>query len=179
MLKTLALLLFTALASSRAAFAQQPPPAVHSALLDHFTGRWILRYTAPGVHSIHDVTGQWVLGHHYLELHEVARERTAGGEAQYEADIFITLDTSPRAYVVQWLDDFGGAVAPSVGYAVPQPNRMRFIFRDASGNVNFINDMRYRATSDSWEWRMLNVNHGKSTLFAQMTLSRAPGGSGR
>ena len=145
----------------------QVPPSVHSTLLNHFLGHWVLRYTMKGVPNVHEVSGEWVLQHHYLEL----RETSKSGAPKYEADIFITLDAQPKEYVVFWLDVFGGAVPPSLGRAAVASSRMRFLFSDSTG-LNFINDMTYDASSDSWHWAMDNVDRGRRTPFAQMTLTR-------
>lgn len=157
---------------SAVAAAQQQPPTVHSSLLDHFVGRWVLRYTMKGVPHTHDVTGRWVLQHHYLKLSEVSREKARSGFPQYVADVYITRDTSPSEYVVFWLDDFGGSVPPSIGHAVVNEHHMRFLFRDSAGVLNFVNDMTYDTKTGSWLWVMDNVDRGKFAPFARMKLTR-------
>jgi len=165
-----ALLFAIALAASTRIDAQETP--INSPLLDHFVGQWVLRAVVHGAPTTHDVTAQWVLGHHYLEIRETSRDRTAAGAPQYEARVFIARDDHPLQYASVWLDVYGGLATESIGYATPASNHLRFVFRDAHGNVDFINDVVYTASANSWEWRMFNVSHGVSTPFSIMHLTR-------
>src|SRR5262249_39613406 len=54
---------------------QNPP--VNSPLLDHLAGKWIAQASFGGQSSAHDIEAQGVLGHNYLRLHEVSREKDA------------------------------------------------------------------------------------------------------
>jgi len=65
-------------------------------LLDHFIGNWVLQGTIEGKETTHDVVAEWVLGHQYVQFHEVSREKKSRGEPAYEATVFIGWD-QPRA----------------------------------------------------------------------------------
>ena len=69
-MKRAALILFL---TAAAASAQQPP--VQSALMDHLTGHWVLEGTLAKKQTVHDVTADWVLGHHYVRVHEISGAR--------------------------------------------------------------------------------------------------------
>lgn len=171
MLYRVAALIFAiAFVASTPAHAQESP--VTSPLLDHLVGQWVLRAVVHGALTTHDVTARWVLGHHYLEIRETSRARTAAGAPQYEARVFIARNDHPLQYACVWLDVYGGLASESIGYTTPASSHLRFVFRDARGNVDFINDFVYTASTDSWEWRMFNVSHGVSTPFSVMHLMR-------
>src|SRR4051812_16832401 len=44
-------------------------------LFDRLVGRWVLHGTIARRTTTHDVTFDWMLGHEYLRMHEVSRER--------------------------------------------------------------------------------------------------------
>ncbi|HLK31482.1 MAG TPA: hypothetical protein VKT29_00250 [Terriglobales bacterium] len=110
MMKKLAGYVIVAMIAGTAAIAQQPP--VNSLLLDHLAGNWVLRGTIAKRQTVHDVQAEWVLGHRYLRIHEVSREKNSKGQAQYEAMIFIARNETPKPhYACVWLDVYGADVA--------------------------------------------------------------------
>ena len=155
---------------SVAAAAQQPP--VNSPLLDHLVGSWVMRGTIAGQKTTHDVKAQWVLGHHYLQIHEVAREKNSSGGPRYEATIFLAWNQKPPHYSCVWLDVYGGLSPESIGTAAPQASELPFVFKDDKGETTFTNDFLYNSKADSWEWRMDNVEKGVSKPFGRVTLTR-------
>jgi len=58
-------------------FGQQS--TFHDQLLDHLTGTWVLQGTIMGKETTHDVAAEWVLGHQYVRIHEVSREKNSQG----------------------------------------------------------------------------------------------------
>jgi|SRR5579872_1069643 len=172
-MKHLAVALFCFFAVPSLSQAQTGPQPAHSALLDHFQGHWVLRYTFHGKMEVHDVTGSSALEHHYMLLHEVSREKNADGTPQYEAFVYITREAARHLDEVAWLDVFGGDLPPSLGFGQETANRVRFLFDDPSGSVDFVNDMHYDHATDSWTWIMDNVDHGKHIPFARMRLTRS------
>ncbi|HEX9105800.1 MAG TPA: hypothetical protein VF832_01195, partial [Longimicrobiales bacterium] len=74
------------------AAAQQPSSARPDSLLEHMAGRWVLSGTIDRQQATHDVVAEWVLGHEYLRLSEVSRERAAAGGPAYEAIVFLGID---------------------------------------------------------------------------------------
>jgi hypothetical protein len=159
-----------AMMMSMAAIAQQGP--VNSPLLDHLDGSWVMRGTIAGQKTTHDVTAQWVLGHHYLQIHEVSREKDGKGQPQYEATIYVAWNEKPPHYSCVWLDVYGGLSPESIGTAAPQVSVLPFVFKDDKGETTFTNDFIYNSQADSWEWRMDNVEKGVAKPFGRVTLTR-------
>ena len=88
--------------------ASAQPSTWQDPLLDHMTGKWILRGTIDGKQTTHDVVVEWVLGHQYIRLHEVSREKQASGQPAYEAIVFVGWDQPSSQYACLWLDSTGG-----------------------------------------------------------------------
>ncbi len=150
--------------------AQERP--VHSPLLDHLAGKWVLRGEITGQETTHDVEAGWVLDHHYLEIHEVSREKNQNGKPQYQATIYIGWNEPTKQYAAVWLDTYGGISPGSIGIADPKENELTFVFRDEKGSVTFRNAFFYDGEGNSWVWRMDNVEGGVSKPFARLTLTR-------
>ena len=74
-------------------------------LLDRLAGQWVMTGTIAGAEITHDIDAEWVLGHHYLRIKDTSRERTATGEPEYEAIVFIGWDETRKQYDCLWLDD--------------------------------------------------------------------------
>ena len=81
--KIFAAIVLVALPASAQQLTLQDP------LLDHLVGKWVLRGTIEGRETTHDIIAEWVLGHQYVRLHEVSREKNAQSQAAYEAIVFI------------------------------------------------------------------------------------------
>ena len=155
---------------SAAALAQQPP--VSSPLLDHLTGHWILRGEIAGKQTTHDVDAEWIIQHHYVQIHEVSRDKDAKGQPQYEAMIFVGQSSAATPFTCVWLDVFGGSSIESIGVAEPRENALPFIFKNEKGEVSFHNDFVYDPTGDIWEWRMDNIEKGIAKPFGRVKLAR-------
>jgi len=160
-----------------AAPAQQP--TFRDTLLDRFAGRWVLRGTIAGKPTTHDVTGEWVLGHQYLRVHEVSREVGAGGGPAYAADLYIGWDAKARAYTCVWLDTYGGVDAQSLGRTAAAPaggDSLPFRFRYDDGS-RMHTTFAYDRAADTWAWRLDAEPAGQPDArrpFARVTLTRAP-----
>lgn len=153
------------------AVGQQAP--VNSPLLDHLAGSWVLQGTIAGKQTTHNVDAGWALDHHYLRVHEVSRENDAEGKPKYEALIFIAWNEEPKQYACVWLDVYGGISPASIGMGSPKENEIPFAFKDEKGNLSVTNDFLYEPKSDTWEWRIDNIDKGAATSFARVKLSRA------
>jgi hypothetical protein len=164
------LLLPLILCSVTVAFAQQPP--VNSPLLDHLVGKWVLQGTIAGQNTTHDVNAEWVLDHHYLQIHEVSREKNSKGDPQYQATIYIGWNETTKDYACVWLDDFGGLATESIGVASAKENELPFVFKDEKGGVTFKNEFVYDAKANTWEWHMDNVANGIAKPFGRVKLTR-------
>jgi hypothetical protein len=152
------------------AAGQQAPMA--SPLLDYLAGHWVLRGTIARQQTTHDVNAEWVLGHHYLRINEVSREKSSSGQPQYEATVFVGWNDKAKQYACVWLDVLGGMSAESIGVATPRENVIPFVFTDEKGEVTFRNAFVYDPKTNSWEWRMDNVEKSVSKPFGRVTLTR-------
>jgi hypothetical protein len=164
-----ALLLFVLLAAPLAAQSGARPDS----LLEHLAGRWVLEGRIAGRQTVHDVTAAWVLGHEYLQLHEVSREHAPSGAPAYEAIIYVMWDAPSRQYACLWLDNT--AAAPfdpgGVGHGTPAGDSIPFIFRDSSSD-GFRNTFVYDRATDTWQWHMDNEHAGALQPFGRVTLRR-------
>ncbi len=142
-------------------------------LLDHLAGTWVLRGTIDGKETTHDVACEWVLGHQYMRIQEVSREKNAAGQAEYEAIVFIGWDQALDEYACLWLDNTGGGglVGQAIGHAGRGGDAIPFRFMGANGNA-FLNTFTYSKESDAWEWRMESEAGGKRQPFALVKLTK-------
>jgi hypothetical protein len=62
-------------------FAQ--PSTLHDPLLDHMVGKWVLQGVIAGRDTTHDIVSEWVLGHQYMRIQEVSREKDASNQPVY------------------------------------------------------------------------------------------------
>lgn len=149
--------------------AQAPVPS----LLQHMTGRWVLKGTIDKQATTHDVDADLVLNQGYVRLHEVSREKDATGAPQYEAIVFISVDSKTGQYNCLWLDTTSNAGLSNggTGHGTADGNTIPFLFRLTSGEV-FHNTFIYDATSDSWRWELDGESNGKREPFARVTLTR-------
>ncbi len=170
MRKTLWVLVLVCLVSIPAS-AQAPP--FQDPLLDRLIGTWVLRGTIGGAETTHDIDVDWVLGHQYVRLHEVSREKDARGRSAYEAIVFIGWDQPSAAYACLWLDSTGGGglKGQAIGYAKRVGDEIPFLFHGGDGSV-FHTTFAYRPASDSWEWLMDAEEGGKLQPFARVRLTR-------
>ena len=150
------------------------PPGYADPLLDHLIGAWVLRGQIAGKDTTHDVVAEWVLGHEYVRLHEVAREKDGKGNAAYEAIVFIGSGRPSHEYACLWLDSTGGGgLAPEgIGHATRAGGEIPFVFLDGKGRISFKNTFAYDKTTDSWAWLMDNVSGGKAIPFGRVKLTR-------
>jgi hypothetical protein len=141
-------------------------------LLDQMTGNWILKGTIDGKETTHDITTAWVLGHQYIRITEISREKNASGKPEYEASVFISFDTKKNEYTCLWLDNTGngGLSAQAVGHAKLEANKIEFIFK-ISDTSTFHTVFLYDK-SDSWQWIMDDEENGKYQPFARVKLTR-------
>ena len=157
--------------------ADQPPR--DDPLLDHLVGTWVLRGTIAGQSTTHDVVSKWVLGHQYVRLVEVSREKGAKGRPAYEAEVFVGWDQAAGEYACLWLDSTGGdGLAPqSIARAKRDGDRLAFLFKDAGGGA-FHTTFTYDKTAGTWDWTMDAEQDGKLQPFARVTLRKPASGVG-
>jgi hypothetical protein len=142
-------------------------------LLDHMTGKWVLKGTIDGKETTHDIIAEWVLGHQYMQLHETSREKNAQGGAEYEAIVYIGWDQPSKRYACLWLDVTGGGglSAQAIGHAKRNGDKMAFLFKGSDGSI-FHTTFVYTRATDTWQWLMDNEVRGKLQSFARVKLTR-------
>ena len=150
---------------------QTPDPLT---LLDHLAGNWVLQGEIAGKQTTHDVQGQWILRHEYLQLHEVSRESDSSGKPAYEAVVLISWDAKANQYSCLWLDSTaGGALSSQVTCrANPSGDSIPFIFAISPSQL-LRTTFTYRGSNDTWRWLIEDETNGKKETFANVELSRA------
>jgi hypothetical protein len=142
-------------------------------LLDHMVGTWILQGTIAGQETTHDLVAEWVLGHQYLQLREISREKNADGEAKYEAIVYIGWDQSLSQYACLWLDVTGGGglTGQAIGHAERGGDQIPFLFKGGDGSL-FHTTFVYDQSTDSWQWLMDGEENGKLQPFARVKITK-------
>ena len=152
------------------AMAQQAP--VHSPLLDHLAGKWLMEGNVGKQAVTHEFDAEWVLQHHYLRFREISREKNDKGEPQYEATVFIGWNEKTKQYACMWMDVYGGAAVESIGVATPKENELAFVFSDEHGLTSFTNTFTYDAKSNTWQDQLDNVVQGEAKPFARFKMTK-------
>ena len=147
--------------------------AFQDSLLDHLVGKWVLQGTIAGKETTHDILAEWVLGHEYVRLHEVSREKDANGQPAYEAIVFIGWDKPSGEYACLWLDSTGGGglFAQAIGHAKRGGDEIAFLFKGQDGSI-FHTTFAYSKGADTWKWLMDGEKGGKLQPFARVTLTK-------
>ena len=156
---------------SLSALAQ--PAAFQDPLLDHMIGKWVLQGTIAGRNTTHDIVSEWVLGHQYMRIQEVSREKDARNQPVYEAIIFIGWDPQSSQYHCLWLDNTGpwDFTSQAIGRAKRSEDAITFRFGSNDGSsVN--TTFSYNKNGDAWQWSIDNETGGKSQAFARVRLTR-------
>jgi hypothetical protein len=161
---------FAALLVASVLPAQSLPP---DSVFHRLAGKWVLRGTIARQQTTHDVRFDWLLGHEYLQMHEVSRERDKNGAPAYEAVVTFARDPRSGEYVCLWLDNTGvSAFEPAgVGHGPVVGDSIPFLFR-YSATDRFHTTFVYDRRNDSWQWHMDNDSAGVRRPFARVTLTR-------
>ena len=142
-------------------------------LLDHFVGNWVLQGTIQGKETTHAIVAGWVLGHQYLQFHEVSSEKNRSGDPMYEATVFIGWDQTLSQYACFWLDGTSGngLSNPVMGHAQRNGDKIAFLFKFSETTL-FHTTFLYDRGSDTWQWMMDDEENGKLQPFARVKLTR-------
>jgi hypothetical protein len=142
-------------------------------LLDRMTGTWVLQGQIGGQQTTHDVVVAWVLGHQYIRLQEVSREKDAKGQTVYEAIVFIGWDQPSSQYSCLWLDNTGGGglTGQAIAHAKRGGDEIAFLFKGADGSL-FHTTFAYDRGAGTWQWQMDGEEKGKRQPFARVKLTR-------
>jgi len=156
---------------SFSAFAQ--PSTLHDPLLDHMVGKWVLQGTIAGRNTTHDIVSEWVLGHQYMRIQEVSREKDASNQPAYEAIILIGWDPQSSQYTCLWLDNTGAWDFTSQAIGRAKRSGDAIAFRFASNDGGSVNTtFSYNKNADAWQWSIDNETGGKIQAFARVRLTR-------
>ena len=142
-------------------------------LLDRMIGKWVLQGVIEGKETTHDIDVVWVLGHQYVQIREISREKNANGAAEYEAIVYIGWDQPSKQYACLWLDVTGGGglSGQAIGHADRSDDKIAFIFKGSDGSI-FHTTFAYDKSADVWQWLMDGEEKGKLQPFARVKLSR-------
>jgi hypothetical protein len=145
------------------------PDSVFSRLVGH----WVLRGTIARQQTVHDVTFEWLLGHEYVQMHEVSRERAPNGTPAYEAVVLFGRDPKTGAYACMWMDNTAVAAFPpeGTGRGSVAGDSIPFLFH-YTATTSFHTTFVYDRMKDSWQWHMDNDSSGVRKPFARVTLKR-------
>ncbi|HEY3780496.1 MAG TPA: hypothetical protein VGL56_05390 [Fimbriimonadaceae bacterium] len=161
--------LIIAIASAAtAALAQNPP--VNDPLLDHLAGKWVMSGMLAGKNTTHELEAKWVIEHHYLQLHEVSRDKDAKGQPQYEANVFIGWNTEEKEYGCVWMDVFGGLSPLSLGAGKPAESQIPILFKNPKST--FHTTFAYNPKDNTWTLNMDEEDNGKFIPFGRMVLKK-------
>lgn len=147
--------------------------ALHDPLLDRMVGKWVLQGTIAGRETTHDIVSEWVLGHQYLRIQEVSREKTASNQPAYEAIVLIGWDPKSSQYTCLWLDNTGPWDFTSQGIGRAKRSGDAVTFRFGSNDGSGVNTtFSYDKNADAWQWLIDNETGGKIRAFARVRLTR-------
>lgn len=142
-------------------------------LFHRLIGQWVLTGTIARRQTTHDVTFQWLLGHEYVQMHEVSRERANDGSPAYEAVVLFGRDSVSGEYACLWMDNTGAnAFDPAgLGRGFVAGDSIPFLFR-YTALTSFHTTFVYDRASDTWQWHMDNDSAGVRRPFARVSLAR-------
>lgn len=158
----------TVMAASFAPFAVSSQQITHAdTLLNHFTGKWVLKGMIAGKNIQHDITADWVLGRQYIEFKETSQEKRKDGQPSYESIVYLSYNNKMNRYDCLWLDntaktDFD---AKAVAHAIPKTNTIALLFKTGNKSV-FHTTFTFIPNENKWHWKMESEDHGKFEVFA-------------
>jgi hypothetical protein len=161
-----------ACATTPAAKARETADAPAHELMGKLVGHWLLTGVIAGENVEHDVDAEWTLQGKYVRISEVAHETDDTGRPRYEATIFVGWLESAHHYVCVWLDNTEVASGEVTCTARQMADALPFEFRDAHGALMIATTFTYHRADDAWDWRIDNVENGRTSTFATLTLRR-------
>ncbi len=144
--------------------AQAPPPSeLRDPFLDNFVGDWqVERKMGNGETTQTTVRCEWVLKHHYIELHYGAGE----SDPQYEAMVFIGFVAADKTYVCHWLDVYGaGYDAPGRGKIDDKLLGIEFRWESKEGALT--NKFTFDPQTKTWNSLIRQTEKGEWKTFAE------------
>lgn len=148
--------------------AAASPPELNDAFLDRFVGEWRVERTMRGRMVDTHVRAEWVLKHHFVELHYGAGE----AQPEYEAMVFIGFDDANKAYVCHWVDVFGGKYS-LLGRGKIDDKMLALEFRFGEKQDEITNKFTFDPETKSWTSVIRQVENGEWKTFAEEKWTRA------
>lgn len=142
--------------------AQPSRAASMDALLEHLVGRWRMTGSVRGKPVTYTMDGTRVLQRQFVELHMLDASR----RPDYEARVFIGVDSTASRYIAHWLDRFGAAysIPHATGEARGDTLLLSFPYADGAFRDTFV----YHRPTDSWRFRLEAADStGGWSLFAE------------
>lgn len=147
-----------------------PNRPLHDDLLDHLQGHWKVTGNIRAQPAEVDLTGEWVLNHQFLLMHEKGLT-VPPGQPAYEVNAYVGYDNTSDRYVVHWIDIYGGRVSETLGFGTRAGNSLKLNFEYPDGP--FHNTMTWDPQAKTWHFILEQKNAaGKWTLFADQTAAR-------
>jgi hypothetical protein len=109
---------FMVLVSAAPAPAQTPAAA--DSLLDRLAGHWHMSGTVQGEKGESHLAADRVLQGKFVRLHLT----DLGQPSQYEAMVFLGVDSATSRVVAHWIDVFGAGPSATLGYGTADGNRL-------------------------------------------------------
>jgi hypothetical protein len=146
-----------------ATLGADPPSKLNDPFLDNLAGNWhIERTLASGRKAENTVHSEWVLDHHFLELHYL----DVATPPMYEAMVFIGYNAGDRSYICHWIDSFGGEFsAVGSGKIDNERHAIEFTFNYKDGP--FTNKFSFDPVTRTWTSLMRQKRNGEWKLFAE------------
>ena len=142
------LVLLVIVAKTGPVAAQEATPASMDSLLQHLVGSWRMAGMVRGRPAMYHLEATRVLQDRFVELHM----EDVATPPQYEARVFIGVDSAAARYIVHWLDSFGAAysIPHAVGRAAGDTIQFTFEYADGPFRDTFVLDPPH----DSWHFRL-------------------------
>lgn len=135
-------------------------------LLSHLAGNWTITGSVMGKQVLYIAEGNWVLQNKWLCLHMKDTLRPT----EYEADVYMGIDSAKNEYVGHWLDSFGGEGARVTGIGSVSPGKIEIVYPYAEGK--FRNLFVFNSRADQWDFVIESEGKdGSWTDFAKFSIN--------
>jgi hypothetical protein len=118
-----------ALAVPSLTMAQQPVSTAADSLLGRLVGHWHMSGTVQGEKGESHLAAERVLQGKFVRLHMT----DLGQPSQYEAMVFLGVDSATSRVVAHWIDVFGAGPSATLGYGTADGNRLVLDFAYPDG----------------------------------------------
>ena len=159
--------LLSSLILGRPAMAQHTPPPELDRVLDRLVGSWEMVGQVQGEPATYRLDTRRVLQGKFIELHmeDVARP------PQYEARVFIGVDSAAGGYIAHWLDNFGAPSSIPHGTGGAAGDTLTLVFPYPS--ADFRDTFTYDSASGRWRLLVESLDaRGTRSVFADYWIRR-------